>query len=91
MAPSPAQAPQQPHTRATVHSSCDDCVAFGTDMPPSVAMSVSDGKELAQFSTPDGVPSNVVYFVADVAFSRAPISFSAQQISASNGAALPST
>ncbi|BDA46125.1 hypothetical protein COCOBI_08-2170 [Coccomyxa sp. Obi] len=85
VAPSPVQGPQQSPTQAETQSACGKCAAYGADRPPSVEMSVSDSSELAQFSTPEGVPSNLVYFVADVAFSHAPLSFSTQQISAANG------
>ncbi|CAL8462265.1 g1796 [Coccomyxa elongata] len=86
VAPSPVQEPQQSHTPAGAQSACGKCAAYGVDRLLSVEMSVSDGSELAQFSTSDGVPSNLVYFVADVAFSHAPLSFTTQQISAANGA-----
>lgn len=73
---------------------CARCGLHGSDALPSARIAITDGAELAHFSEPagfGGVGSNVVYFVANVTFSRAPANFMAADISVANGDAHPLT
>jgi hypothetical protein len=75
--PSSAQAPGVP--------GCESCIAYGMGQPLHTAISVSEGAELAHFGDAAGVGTDLVYFVVNVSFSRAPANFTADQIAVANG------
>ena len=53
--------------------------------PPAVTLSVLESSQLAQYADEDGTAAYVVYFVAQAAFSRPPLNFTAGDLTVANG------
>ncbi len=56
---------------------------------PAVTLSVLESSQLAQYADEEGTAAYVVYFVAQAAFSRPPLNFTAEDLTVANGKELP--
>ena len=53
--------------------------------PPAAMLSVLESSQLAQYADEEGTAAYVVYFVAQAAFSRPPLHFTAEDLTVANG------
>ena len=52
---------------------------------PAVTLSVLESSQLAQYADEEGAAAYVVYFVAQAAFARPPLNFTAEDLRVANG------